>query len=337
MKLGIMYDTPEMYGLTPDNLRHRDFCSEYSAERLRTQFEKAGYDVTMIGNMDSLFTKIRNNSLDVDIIYNTVEGLNTRNREGTVPAFLEWYGIPFMGTDSYGLSTSLDKGRTKMIASNLGIPTPDYVMYDTDRNICGGNVGSFDSLHYPIIIKPNYEGNSTGVIKIDNPSAARYYIDDRLSFFRQDILCEEFIFGYELTVAIIGTGKNSRVVSMAFTDKQIKSGDLTYWQTSDEKVYGDYKDVEANLDDDVRERIEDYSLKIYKALGCRDFGRVDFRLDANGNPFFLEINPIPSLAENGAFGLAASNLCLEYHELLDLMIRQTSERYPYLSFPEKKF
>lgn len=324
-----MYDTPEMYGLGPNNKKYHDFCSDASATLLKKAFGKAGYRTHIIRGIDGLISEIKSENFDCDLIYNTTEGVNSRNREGLTPALLEILNIPFIGTDAYGLSLSLDKGKSKILSQEIGIATPQFLLCNENGESMVGK-SDIEELGLPIIIKPNYEGNSSGIKVARTYDRAKIFLKQTLEEYSSEVLCEEFVRGMEITVPIIGSGKNAKVIGITGIDKQIdrrESGE--FWLTSDDKMFGNSKEVPIELKPEVEKKIKGWSLAIFRLIGCRDFGRVDFRLDEMGTPFFLEINPVPSLAEDGAFGVS-KEVYGSYHRNLSEIVKSALERYPHL-------
>mgnify|MGYP002681427270 FL=1 len=166
MKIGIAYDTPEMYGLKSNRINF-DFAEETSINEIKRSFSRLGYEVDLVGNLDNILKLIKSNSFNYDLIYNTVEGIKSRNREGLVPAILEAYNVPYIGTDSFGLSLTLDKRLCKVLAKEIGVLTPNYYYVKTTDSYDEIKNG-LKELHMPIIIKPNFEGNSSGICVKDN-------------------------------------------------------------------------------------------------------------------------------------------------------------------------
>ena len=316
-----------MYDLEGDG-RYYDFSSHASIMALSESFKRAGYEVHMIGNLEGLLKELKNSVFDSDIIFNTVEGVASRNREGITPSFFEAFQIPYIGTDAYGLSTSLDKTRMKVIAQNLGIATPKYVTFNTHREIIFGQKTERD-LNFPIIIKPNFEGNSSGIRVVNSHAEFEEYVEYVINQYGTEVLCEEFIRGMDLTVALVGTGKDAKVISVTAVGKQAISKNPEYWLTTNEKLYGDYRRVPVDISEDIQKLIENWSLLIYRSIGCRDYGRIDFRLGSDGIPYFIEINPIPGLSRFGAFGVTGDKeIC--YYDILSDIVKSAMKRYAML-------
>lgn len=320
MKIGIAYDTAEMYDLKEDKL-YFDFAEQTSINRLCYLLNKIGYDAELVGNVNNVLYKIRNNEFDFQLVYNTVEGIGSRNREGLMPAILEAHNIPYMGTDSFGLSLTLNKELTKILAENLNIKTPKYFMADkktTDTQIdqCIRN------LKLPIILKPNFEGNSSGISVVSTYAETFKAIKELIFKYDTPILCEEFIIGQEITVPVIGNTDNE-MLSIATTIDIQRNG--YFWLDVNCKVFGDYKNIPITSTI-LNDELFLISKKLFHAIGCRDFARFDFRIDENNSIFFIEANPLPALFQGGSFDILGQSIGLSFEETLDFMIKISRNR-----------
>lgn len=324
MKIGIAYDTKDMY--KDVTKKYNDFADEKSILSLQSELKKLGYDVILLGNVQNIIEQLKEDAFNCDIVYNTVEGLSSRNREGITPALLEAYHIPYIGTDAFGLSLSLNKYLTKIIASHYGIQTPKDILISyplIDENI----EKKLDSLHFPVILKPNYEGNSSGISVCKNKKSALAQIENLLNLYNTDILCEEFIFGKEITVPYIDTAPNG-LWDVTTVDVQ-KSDD--FWLDTNWKVYGDYHNLILDLDAETKSVFEFAIKTLFKAIGCRDFCRFDFRLTSENEVFFIEANPLPALFYGGSFDVVGKKYGYTYAETLQQIINVACNR---LSIPK---
>lgn len=319
MKIGIAYDTPEMYDLKSDRIYY-DFAEETSINELQKTIKKNGHTVNLIGNAKNIINLIKSNNFEYDLIYNTVEGIGSRNREGLVPAILEANDISFIGTDAFGLSLTLDKRLTKILAQDIGILTPKYYCANVSASKTDISKG-LQALHMPIIIKPNYEGNSSGISVKEDIYDATNTVLELIKKYNTDILCEEFIKGQEVTVAMIG---NSNDIIMAATTVDIQTKD-DFWLDINCKIFGDYKNILLE-DEETNSRLYKISKKLFQAIGCKDFARFDFRIDNNKNIYFIEANPLPALFKGGSFDILGQTHGLKYDEMIELIINTARKR-----------
>lgn len=318
MRIGIAYDTPEMYNLQSDRI-YFDFAEQASIDEIKHSLNECGYRAELVGNAKRILELIQANRFEYDIIYNTVEGIGTRNREGLVPAILEAYNIPYTGTDSFGLSLTLNKMMTKLLAEKIGISTPPYYFAkssDTYQDIVKG----ISLLHMPVILKPNLEGNSSGICVKDNALDAAFCVLELIGKYQTVILCEEFIRGLEVTVPMIGNSTD--IVSVA-TSVDIQNND-DFWLDINCKVFGDYKNVIIE-DKGLSVELIEISKQLFYTIGCQDFARFDYRV-SNGNIYFIEANPLPALFRGGSFDVLGQSMGLDFVNTLKLIIETSRKR-----------
>lgn len=161
LKIAFTYDVKEDYRFERTCWKHTDFSTLAEVSYVKGLFEKLGHTVYLIGNYEKLNNCLASRTFpDVDIVFNIAEGVSSRNREGWIPSLLEINHIPYTGSDAYGLSVTLSKIHTKIIANYLGIPTPQYCAISSLMDIHGAP----KKVLGPWILKPNYEGSSSGVM-----------------------------------------------------------------------------------------------------------------------------------------------------------------------------
>jgi len=226
-----------------------------------------------------------------DLIFNIAEGVSGRSREAQVPAVLEMYGVPYVGSDPLVCAATLDKAVAKQLVAAAGVATPRFRVVEATAEAVAGD------LRFPLFAKPIAEGTGKGVdarSRIDSPAALATVCADLLGRFDQPVLVEEYLPGREVTVGILGTGAEARVLGTL--EVSIHAGapatDYSYEvkELSEELV--DYLPMERGP---LRDEVEALALSAYRALQCRDMGRVDIRMDSAGRPAFIELNPLPGL------------------------------------------
>lgn len=325
MRIGFTYDLKEDYNF------HENMPSDVFAELdyqetiddVVEAIEKGGHEVVRIGNVRNLMNRF--SQLDVDIIFNICEGLWTRNRESEVPALLNVFKFPFVGSDALTLGLTLDKALAKKIFISDGLPTPKFFIADktTDLN-------RFRFMRFPLIVKPRYEGSSKGISEqsvVRNNSELQAQVQYILDNYHQPAIVEEFIKGSEFTVVVIGNEKPQALppVQIQILDKK-DLGELIY---TSRRVNND--DVQyicpSEISKKLELRLQDLAIKAYRSVECLDFGRVDFRVDQRGRPFVLEVNPLPSLALGDVFPLAAEAHGLTYEDVISKIIDFALQRH----------
>lgn len=330
MRVGLTYDLREDYGIEKDSMIFADFCHPDEIGYMQNALGRIGYDALMIGNMYKLSDRIKKGELDCDIVLVCDEGIASRNREAIVPALLELNKIPYVGSDAYGMALSQNKYHTKLVAKALNIRLPEgiYLDYFEDSAPSPDKVMSMlkeENLTFPLIVKPNEEGYSMGVFLVKNEDELMKAIHSDFENYKEAVLIEEFIEGSELFVPIIGTGKDAytlpvgRVVADDGSDVELYS--------VEDKCY-DWSHYEAYYPpEDIAEQMKEDSLKLYRHMGCRDFGRCDFRLKKDGTPVMIEITPRPGLTEEGPFESCAKAAGKSYDEILKEIIDGAAKRY----------
>jgi len=322
MKIGIAYDSPDMYDLDDTNRLYYDFAEIAAINTLQQEIESLGYQTELLKNTTSIMQSISKRTFACDLVYNTVEGLRSRNREGLLPSLLEINNIPYIGTDAFGLSLTLNKCMTKVLAESLDILTPAYFAA-TPQHSPDFISQRLKALRLPLILKPNYEGNSSGIRICDSYDSATEQTIHMLNEYQSIILCEEFIFGQEITVPIIGNDPEN--VFFGITTVNVQKDD-SFWLDLNFKLFGDYNNVVFDLPMEIKHKFKQISLKLFHAIGCRDFARFDYRFTRNNEIYFIEVNPLPALFRGGAFDIVGQQYGLSYKDTLNLIITTACKR-----------
>lgn len=322
MKIGLAYDTPDMYNLDNRNNIYFDFAELASIQTLKQEIESLGYQVELLGNADHILQQIKKGLFNCDLVYNTVEGLRSRNREGLLPSLFEVCHIPYIGTDAFGLSLTLNKALTKILARHLGILTPNFYVAipGVSKQMLSENL---EILRYPLILKPNLEGNSSGIVVCNDCEDACFQVSTLLDRYRSSILCEEFIFGKEITVPLIGNDPEHILYGVTTVD--IQKSDK-FWLDVDAKMYGDYHNIMFDLPYQITEQFKKICVRLFTAIGCRDFARFDFRMTKDYQIYFIEINPLPALFRGGSFDIVGQRYGNTFAQTLEKIISEACER-----------
>ncbi|MDP4200999.1 MAG: ATP-grasp domain-containing protein [Bacteroidota bacterium] len=275
---------------------------------------------------------------DLDIVFNLAEGFVGAAREAQFPALLEMLDIPYTGSGPLALATALDKARTKEVLSYHGVPVARFV---TSGRAIESIRGVLPGSDFPFIVKPISEGSSKGIRNssfVTSLDAMNREIERIATEYSQPAIIEEFLPGREFTVAVIGNGPNARVLPIV----EINFGELPeeanrIYSYEAKWVY----DVATNplhiftcpadTSDRLRNEIENVVLRTYEVLDCRDWSRIDVRLDARGRVNVIEVNPLPGILpnpeENSCFPKAARAAGLTYESMLLSVLKSGCERY----------
>jgi D-alanine-D-alanine ligase len=323
--VGLTYDLKTDYqfqeGDPPD--ANAEFDHPTTVDIIANAIASQGFQVKKIGNANSLLENI--NNLGVDIVFNISEGLYGRNRESQVPILLEMARIPFVGADALTLGLTLDKIMAKKIFIAEGIPTPRFFEIKTMDNLI-----DLDHLQFPLIVKPRFEGSSKGLSeksRVQNLQELKTQAGFVVDTYKQPALVEEFITGQEFTVAIVGNDPPEALpVVQIKIDGSFELDDkfYTFARISSDRL--EYISP-APISQELHEKISQLALKSYNAVDCLDFGRVDFRVDKAGNPYVLEINPLPSLSTEDVFLLLAKLKGMTYEQMIGRILNIALARY----------
>ena len=333
MLIGLIYDLKSEYVPRPDDPAdaNAEFDSPGPIEIIAGAIRSAGHDVVMIGGVEQLLR--RRGRLGVDLVVNIAEGSGGRNRESQVPMVLELDHIPYVGSDALTLGVSLDKIVAKRVFRAEGLPTPRWFQIRDIADLLDV------PLPFPLIVKPRHEGSSKGLSEtsvVRSREALLAQVDWLIRTYRQPALVEEFIPGTEFTVAVIGNDppEAQPVVQIAI-DGKTALGDLFYNFARLDSTALTYV-CPAKIPPALEQELQTLAVRAYQAIECRDFGRVDFRVDTQGRPYVLEINPLPSLSTDDVFMTVARHFGVAYdvmiHRILNAAIaRHRLEPCPFAS------
>jgi D-alanine-D-alanine ligase len=292
-----------------------------------------------------------------DIVFNIAEGWRGVNREAHVPAICEFFGIPYSGSDPFSLSLCLDKARTKEWLSYHGVRTAPFVLLRDVaelQSFLGGkrtlsHIGAKSAVRpaqgapaqsVGLFAKPVHEGSSKGITERNfcrTPEELEAQVVFLLQRYDQPVLVEEYLPGAEFTCAILGNGDDARVlpiVGMNFA--ALPAGALPVygfeakwlWDTPENPL--EMFECPARIDEALASEIERVALRAYHVLGCRDWSRIDVRLDATGEPNVVDVNPLPGILpnpeDNSCFPKAARVAGMSYDELIGACLGAAAER-----------
>jgi D-alanine-D-alanine ligase len=262
-----------------------------------------------------------------DVIFNITEATEGRNRESLVPAIAESMGIPCTGTDAIGLGLSLDKYLSKAIASYEDIPTPPFIKIEKLSDI-DDRQDELNETGYPLFIKPVTGGSSQGIrrsSKVDSLDSLRREAEWILDHCNDSALVEKFVSGREFCVGLLESGG---LKCLPIAELHLENGDPgTFYSFDLKNTHRKEIICPAEIISELSREMEDYALKIFRALGCRDFARVDFRLGLDGTPYFLEINPLPGLSPYySIFTIQAEAGGVKPEEIIEILVNNALER-----------
>jgi D-alanine-D-alanine ligase len=298
-----------------------EFDSIETIDAIDDSLTSLGCRTDRIGSIRQLTTRLAAGDR-WDLVFNIAEGVRGFGRESQVPALLDAFDTPYTFSDPLALSLTLHKGMAKRVGRDLGVLTPDFVVIEVQ-----GDLTAVD-LPFPVFVKPVAAGTSMGIdaaSRVHDAVALNARCIHLLERFRQPVLIEKYLPGREMTVGIVGTGRDARALGAM---------EVLLQSTADQGVYS--YDNKAQYIDRVRYRLADdeigaeacdVALRIWRGFGCRDAGRVDVRCDEQGRINFMEVNPLAGLHPIDADLVVLCGLVgISYRQLIAQILSSACQR-----------
>ncbi|MCJ7558837.1 MAG: ATP-grasp domain-containing protein [Gammaproteobacteria bacterium] len=321
--VGLTFDLKKTYLKAGySELEAAEFDREDTIDSLEDTLRSLGYQVDRIGNIKQLAERLVTGDR-WDLVFNICEGMYGIGREAQVPGLLDAYNIPYVFSDTVVCAVTLHKGMTKDIVRAAGVATPDYFIVneisDVDRI----------SMEFPLFVKPVAEGTSKGITarsKIGDPSRLREVCQELLTEHRQPVLVERFLPGREFTVGMIGSGnRTTALATMEITlTEGVHSEAYSYHNKTNWQELVRYSLLPTGK---LRNEVEDLAIRAWRALGCRDGGRIDVRLDESGQPSFIEVNPLAGMhPERSDLPMMATMAGIDFISLIGMIMSSAELR-----------
>jgi D-alanine-D-alanine ligase len=307
-------------------------CGLDSVEAVEAACLEAGYDVRrVVVDKDLLAAGETLARERPDVVFAMVESVDNDARlEAAFPYLLDSLGLPYTGAPALALALALHKPIARSVLGAAGVPVPGGIVLEDEHARLDGR------LRYPLIVKPAREDGSMGV------SSASVVPDERTALerarvvrakFRQPAIVEEFVDGREFNVSLIGPTDDPQVLPLREIDFRLPPElprVLTYeakWVTESVEYGGTMPIAAEALEPEVMERIRAIGRDAYRAIGLRDYGRVDVRLHPTDGPFVIDVNPNPELLP-GTMGIAGAALDagMSFVDLVALILKQAVAR-----------
>jgi D-alanine-D-alanine ligase len=327
LKVGVAFNTYEPF------IYRKDRVSEDSvakvAEVVCETLNQAGLEATLIPLQRSMFNFLRRiKDLNVDVIVNLCEGFFGKPQwESNVAAVMEVLHIPFTGNGSRTLALCQDKHQAKAILSSYNLPVaPSQLITSAEEMV---------DLRFPVIVKPNSEDASLGVHPesvVYDAEALSVQVKRIIDTYSQPAIVEEFIDGREFNVAILDDGE-PRALPVSEIDFSSMPEGYPKICSYEAKWYPDHILYQttppvcpARIDEELRDRLQALALNAFKVMGCRDYARVDFRMNEAGEIFILEVNPNPDISLDAGYARALKAAGIEYADFWKMMIANALRR-----------
>lgn len=289
-----------------------------------------GLDVEVVGihgrDISEVIPRLKDGS--AELVFNIVESLcgDTRN-ELVMPALLDLLGIPYTGPDALAIGLCLHKVQCKHVLSGHAIPTPAHLLLETAEQVESGALDTqIEALAYPFFLKLAREDASIGIEAsnlVKNAAELRERGLQLLRHYGQPVLCERYIEGREVNVTVIGNGDEIEVLPLYEIDFGLmpegRPHIISYAAKWDEE-HVDYDGTKpvpmTGIAPELEALIGDTAKRAFTALGLRDFGRVDLRVDSEGVPWVIDVNPNCDLSPGAGVANAAALAGMNYPQLV---------------------
>lgn len=268
-----------------------------------------------------------------DLVFNLCESLagDCRN-EAVIPSVLDMLRLPYTGTDAIGLGLSLHKDRAKHILHGQGITAPPHVIVSRLAEL-----DELPELDYPYFLKLAHEDASIGIEpsnRVADAGELRARATELIDKYAQPVICERYIAGREVNVTVMGNAGDTRVLPLHEIDFSAMPDDrphiVSYAAKWDEN-HVDYEGTKPvpmkNLTAELEAAITETSIAAFRALGLRDFGRVDLRIDAGGVPWVIDVNPNCDISPDAGVARAARHADIDYPRLVGMICEIAWRRY----------
>jgi D-alanine-D-alanine ligase len=317
LSIGLVYDLRVAHrgaGLSEEDLA--EFDSEETIAAIEKALQELGHHAECVGHGRELCRRLVAGER-WDLVFNLAEGVAGRSREAQVPALLELFQVPYTFSDPLTCAATLDKAVAKRLVAAAGVATAPSVLVRDAADLAAVD------LTYPLFAKPVAEGTGKGIdarSRIATPTELGPVVAHLLARYRQPVLVEGYLPGREFTTSILGTGADARVLGTleVCLHADVPHGDYTFDVKEQSEVFVDYVPL---TNGPLRRPVEELALAAYRAVECRDAGRVDVRLDGQGDPCFLEINPLPGLhPTHSDLPMTATAHGMSYRELIGAIV-----------------
>ncbi|MER9965030.1 ATP-grasp domain-containing protein [Mesorhizobium sp. M0045] len=259
-------------------------------------------------------------------VFNMAYGIQGEYRYTHVPAVLEMAGVPYTGSSPLGHGLAQDKVVAKRLLRDAGVPTPNF-------RVMRRGTESTGDLQFPVVVKPRQETMSLGLQLLHEPAELRRAVERTVTQYGQDALVEEYIEGREIYVALLGNGELDvlPLVEQDFGDRE------TRLFTLEDKMHTAVTELQticpAQIGSKLATMLRDISVATFRACQCRDYARVDLRIDSSGQPFVLEINSMPVLGTTTTYALAATTAGHSFSSLVNRILDVAHRRYFGIGIP----
>lgn len=338
MRLGLTYTAKsdmaaemDLRGLKSSDDALEEYDSEAMLGALVQAIESHGHTVSKLGWGASFLDRIRSHAPYPELVFNIAEGLGGRARESQIPAVLDMLGVPYVGSDPLALAVSLDKQATKDMVRAAGVTVPKGFLIRNGTNVIE-HERRHRGLEFPLIVKPAYEGSSKGVHSnsvVEDDEQLVQRVNEIKEQYDQPALVEEYIWGVDVTVGIIGHPPAILGV-MEIAPKEKPAFPWRVYSLEVKRNWRECVDLRCppSLLPNAIQDVEFQALTAFHTLGCKDMARADFRVQTSGHAVFIEINPLPGLNRTDSdLVLIADAMGVPYEKMIGDIIDGAARRH----------
>jgi len=330
MKIVVAYSEEDLSTAFPEDCQGRN--SNDHVDDVIAALQQRNHQVLPLAANADMFQKLLAWRGSVDLVFNLADqGFETEtNLEPHIPALFDLLGLKYTGADYLCLGTCLDKARAKRLLRAHGLPTPDFLVFDSPVP----EAPDLQSLEYPLIVKPGREDGSIGIKRdsvVEGPAELARKINEVVTKYRQPALVEAFIDGREINVGFLA-GAQPEIFPFSeilFTLPANERNFLSYetkWLEDSHFFRGTTPQCPAEVAPELHGLLEGLTRRAYSALGVAGYGRVDFRINSAGKPFILEVNPNPDISRSAGFANMAKAHGLSYEDLIEKIVHIALDR-----------
>ena len=325
MRIGLTFDLRDEYlaaGYSEEETAEFDRAD--TIDSLESALQALGHEADRIGHVRQLVGRLATGDR-WDLVFNICEGLRGMAREAQVPALLEAYEIPCTFADPVVMSVCLHKGLTKTLVEKAQLPTPRFSIIATMEDVKSVN------LPFPLFAKPIAEGTGKGISPascIASSNELAQVCEQLLRRFHQPVLVETYLCGREFTVGLLGTDEEARVLGTLEIVLLSGAEPGAYSYTNKERCEELVRyDLVSGVNDREVAEAERIALAAWRELKGRDGGRIDLRSDGNGQPNFIEANPLAGLhPEHSDLPMIATKVGMSYQQLIKEIVDSAARR-----------
>ncbi|MER8594230.1 ATP-grasp domain-containing protein [Mesorhizobium sp. M1182] len=296
-----------------------------TVERVVASLQQGGHETLLCEGDKGLFATLErfmppdSHARPSGIVFNMAYGIQGQCHSSHVPCMLEMAGVPYTGSSPLGHGLALDKVITKRLIRDGGVPMPNF-------RVMRHGTESADDLRFPVVVKPRHGFASFGLQLVHEPAQLRHAVEMIVTQYAQDALVEEYIEGREICVALLGNGELEALplVELDFGDRETR---LFTLEDKLKMVVAPQRICPAQIDSRLATVLRDISVATFRACQCRDYARIDLRIDRSGQPFVLEINSMPGLSPTSIYPLAARAAGHSFSSLVNRILDVAHTRY----------